>query len=289
MAFFLNNPPPEQDAPQDMTGEAASSSYSDRIKPLFKQDSTLPDALPGQHISLSAYISKHLQEGAPDLPTPVEMPAVPAFQSATRVRTESSGQEGQYLNSLDVEMAAGLEQYLPTPLFRMRVMKKRLDGEITKLKMQLSKYERLPDPSPDMQERIGGMRARLATLEAHEHQVSRELVSALTFGSFLYTVSRWVQGSGGWFSQWAKRVRRALTGLLYGQAYLEMEETGEALRSLQELFADRMNDRAASDMELSQILNQYEQTTQRMEMASLRLKPLSFPRRLWQEAKRLVK
>jgi hypothetical protein len=289
MTFFLNNPPPEPNADEEST----TTSHSARTRPLFKQDAALPESLSGQHISLSAYISKHLQEterqvGKENQPAPTSNIGFGGSAVTTSSRTVA-GAEGQYLNSLDVELAAGLEQFLPTPLFRLRVMKKRLDGEIGELKMRLNKYERLPAQSDTLRERIEAVRSRLATLEAHERQVSQELASAMAFGPTLYYWSRQVQGAGSWLSRCSMDIRQWITRLLYGPAYLEVEAYGEELQSLQELFADRMRDRSSSGSELSQILNRYEQAALQVENAALRLKPLSFVERLWQEAKGLLK
>jgi hypothetical protein len=293
MTFFLNNQPPEPDAPEPYADDE-STPHSARIRPLFKQDPGLTESLPGQHMSLSAYISKHLQE-TEQAAAPPE-PALP--ESGFRFITTTSSQsatpdsqlpQGQYLNSLDVELAAGLEQYLPTPLFRMRVMKKRLDADIAELKMRLNKYERLPEQSPELRGRISAVRARLATLEAHERQVSQDLAAALAFGPLLFGLSRQSQGVSDWLDAGFSWFRRILTRIFYGRVYLDVEAAGQELRSLQELFADRIHDKTASSAELSQILNRYEQTAHEMEALAQQLKTGSLSARLWQEARRLVK
>ncbi len=295
MTFFQNDQPPGQSPetpPQEGVVEPATS-HSARSKPLFKQDTILPESLSGQHISLSAYISKHLESREPE---PDETPASVAPVSwgfgPAKPQRPPGGEDGQYLNSLDVELAAGLEQYLPTPLFRLRVMKKRLDGEINELRMRLNKYNRLPNPSQDMKDRADAVRARLATLEAHERQVSRDLASAMAFGPLMYNLSQGVQNMGnglGGFWEGVQWLKTSVMGLIYGQTYQELELEGKNLRNLQELFADRLQDKTASSAELGQILNRYEQMLRRMETQAERLKPRSFPWRLWQEASRLVK
>jgi len=295
MTFFQNDQPPGQslETPSQEGVVEPVISHSARSKPLFKQDTTLPESLSGQHISLSAYISKHLENQEPALDE-TSAPVAPVSWGfgPAKAQRPPGGEDGQYLNSLDVELAAGLEQYLPTPLFRLRVMKKRLDGEINELRMRLNKYNRLPNPSQDMKDRAAAVRARLDTLEAHERQVSRDLASAMAFGPLMYNLSQGAQhfgnGLGGFWEglQWLKT---RVMGLIYGQTYLELEYEGKNLRNLQELFADRLQDKTASSAELGQILNRYEQMLRRMETQAERLKPRSFAWRLWQPGKRLVK
>lgn len=290
MTFFLNNQPQEPETAGQDDALGMSPSHFPKSNPLFKQDTTLPESLSGQHISLSAYISKHLQAGEMEPQTPEPAAVKPLGFGPQTAKTQlTSGLEGQYLNSLDVDLAAGLEQYLPTPLFRMRVMKKRLDGEISELRMRLNKYERLPNPSPDMQERIDAVQARLKTLVDHERQVSRDLASAMAMGSLVYGLSRQTQGVGDGLGHFFRGVKSFLMRLLYGNTYLEIESAGEHLRNLQELFADRLNDKTVSSAEISQILNRYEQTIRQMETRIQHLNTRSFPWSLWQEAQRLVK
>jgi hypothetical protein len=289
MTFFLNDQPPEQDANETFT----SGSHSAKTGPLFKQDPGLTESLPGQHISLSAYISKHLQEQEQSslVDETTLSPSNPRFITATSAPPDKqqTAPLGQYLNSLDVELAAGLEQYLPTPMFRMRVMKKRLDGEIAELKMRLNKYERLPEQSPEFQERIKAVRARLAILEAHEQAVSKNLESTLAFGPLFYGLSRQTQGMNTWFSNNIGWIRQWVTRLFYGKTYLKIEAAGQELRELQEIFADRIQDKTASSAEISQILTRYEQAAQEIETLAQQFKSQSLSARLWQETQRLVK
>lgn len=298
MTFFLNNPMPDNGEPENgaagkADAPAAASPYSGKSQPLFKQGNTLPDTLPGQHISLSAYISKHLQEtDASPEPTEATPTAQPSFGIFPKPENKAgqSNQTGQYLNSLDVDMAAGLEQYLPSPLFRLRIAKKRLDSEITELRQRLNKYERLPEKSPALQERIDGLRSKLEALEVHQRQVNRELSANLTLmGPLLYALSKQGRGLEDFFNQALEHCRRLLLTLFYGRTYLEMQANGDEMFYLKELYAERLKDRTSADSELSAIINRFEQVVQRAERDSSKLKPISFPMRLWQDVKRLVK
>jgi hypothetical protein len=298
MTFFLNNPTPENGEPETRDrgkadDQAVASPYSGKSQPLFKQGNSLPDTLPGQHISLSAYISKHLQDNDTEPETPDNQPAAPthfrAFPKPERQALQNN-QAGQYLNSLDVDMASGLEQYLPSPLFRLRIAKKRLDTEITELRQRLNKYERLPEKSLALQERILGLRSKLHALELHQRQVNRELSANLTLlGPALYFISKQGRALQTFWDQVLGQIRKGLLSVFYGGAYLEMQANGDEMFYLKELYAERLKDRSSADSELSAIINRFEQVVQRTEKDAGKLKPISFPMRLWQDVKRLVK
>lgn len=273
MAFFQNEQPEEQPK-----------------APLFKQEG----GASGRHISLSDYISKHLQEGekapaaAPGTPaTPVAK--APAFLPPGKTADETSfpQQSGMFLNSIDGDLTGGLEAYLPTPLFRFRVMKKRLDREIGELKTRLNKYERLAEKSKDMQERMLMMRQRIATLEAHERQVDRELAALLQFGPLMYWAFKRYESFQNWLAGATSNGGRWMGRLIYGKAYQQVETANEELAGLQTLFAERLQDPRVSGEEVSQLMNRYESTLHKMETAALQLKPgaasSSMLRRLWHQ------
>src|SRR5690606_1515760 len=113
-------------------------------------------------------------------------PGPKRFRPASASRSSAPHGLGQRLNSLDIELGAGLEQYLPTPLFRLRVMKKRLSDEIAELRGTLNKYARLPEHSPDLKRRIQSLQEHLFTLEIHQAQVDAELELYLSDSSVLY-------------------------------------------------------------------------------------------------------
>jgi hypothetical protein len=265
--------------------------------PLFKQDAAPGDQASGQRVSLSDYISRHLAEGQNSEPTtPAAAPRTSGAGSALNTPFHAykpkGGEAGRQLNQLDVDLSAGLEQYLPTPVFRLRVVKKRLDSEIAELKMRLNKYERLNDTSKEMQARSQEIRERVAMLELHEQAVSEELAGILRFGPFLYNLSKGFSGVGGGLDKLGTQVQSGLKGLFYGASYLEMEALSEKMRTLEEIMAERLKDPDTSDAEISHILNRYEQALHQTEaITTQRTSPsnfLSFPRRLWQQASRLI-
>ena len=289
MAFFNTQPHDADDAPHsEQSGKA----------PLFRQDDTQESPSSGRHITLSDYVSQHLSENPPSAQKPAEplssqsSPA-PAFNTPfQRVPYGASGR-GRVLNTLDVDFTGGLEQYLPTPAFRLRVMKKRLDGEIADLRTRLNKYQRLSDPSAELQQRIQEIRERLTMLEEHERSVSTELASILRFGPFLYQLSKRLGSINDslnllekWHKQWQKLLRRAI----YGEKFLQVEAVTVRMRTLKELMAERLQDPAVSDNEISVLLNRYEQALQQMESVSepVQNQPKDFRTHWWQRASRLV-
>jgi hypothetical protein len=179
---------------------------------------------------------------------------------------------GQRLNSLDIDMGSGLEQYLPTPLFRLRVVKKRLSDEIVDIRGKLNKYAKLPEQSEELKIRMDAMQEHLLTLELHQAEVDAELELYLSNGSLLYGFMQQSQAwqnvittLGGW-------LRQGLMKLFYGDAFATVENANTELRLLQELFAERLRDPNTAESELSQLLNQYEQTLRQVEVGSTRLR-----------------
>lgn len=286
MAFFLNEQPPSPEKPD--SGESPTSpSHSPKSAPLFKQEAGPVELVGKPHVSLSDYISRHLTDEKAETETvkainflnPVKPTKPPSEQAVA----------GQFLNSLDVELAAGLEQYLPTQIFRLRVMKKRLDGEIGELRGLLNKYSRLPNPSPDLKERTNAVRRRLRVLEHHEARVSWQLADSLPMGKLFYQFSL----GGSIVSRTCARLLsglwHGLARLVYGKSYLELEMAGAELLELEDVFRHRFSDKTAASNELGQLINRYEQTLVKAEKKAKNLSNFSFVRRLWQEAIGLLK
>lgn len=232
----------------------------------------------GPHLSLSDYIARHLNgeasaetaESAPSLYNPALKQAWTPIPHPEEIGPPALS--GQRLNSLDVDMGAGLEQYLPTPLFRFRVMKKRLNGEISELRERLNKYQRLPDASLDLQVRIAAIQERIGLLEAHERQVSAELSDILSVSPWFYQLSQQQQGFQQAIGRVWDVVRHAIIRLMYGKAYETVEAGNVELQALNELFAERLKDTQSPNSELGQLLNRYEQTLHQLESASAQLK-----------------
>lgn len=297
MTFFRNDNPTPPNGEQESSGPF--NMPSSKGQPLFKQDNALPETLAGEHISLSAYISKHLHGGEDDdyeetennLPTPESSKAKAApwplpLAENTNFPTPS---RGVFLNTLDVNMPSGLESYLPSNTFRLRIAKKRIDGEIRELRQRINKYERLTTTSPGMPEQITLLRQRLASLEQHQQELRAQLSSNLGLLPMLYFFSRQSQGFGRWLNASLENLKQAIMALIFGKAYRNVQANGEELQALRELYAERQGSGTSTNGELSAILNRFEQVAQQADNDAHKLKPGSLPMRLWQEAKGLVK
>lgn len=200
--------------------------YSGRSTPIFKQAPKAYDA--GERLAL---------------------PTEPEF---------SASLPGQYLNKLDVELTAGLESYMPTPIFRLRVARGRLREEIGNLREQLAQYERMPDKSPDMLARMNRLQYRLAVMEARERKVAGELAAMLPLGKWMLGLFQMFGGAGAALPELAGKMRDWLTARLHGEDYLIATRTTRELWNLQQVFAVRLADPRVSPAELGQILSVYD-------------------------------
>lgn len=290
MTFFLTGQPDEADNEEN----AASSPPAHKSSPLFKQDNMLPERLAGEHLSLSAYISKHLQDYASDSASPSQQNLLSGKLTPHRPDAgKESHATGVYLNSLDVEMAAGLEQYLPSPIFRMQIAKRRLDGEIQELRQRLAKYEKLTEHAADMHGQISVLRDRLAAMERRRDNLGQQLSANLGVIPRLYTMLQRKSKWPDWLLKSGEKLKSLLLALFYGQTYSRVQADRMELQALEELYAEcfkaRGNTEGKVDADLEAIVNRFEQVAKGSETHVLNLKPISFSKRLWQEARGLVK
>jgi hypothetical protein len=290
MTFFLTGQPDEA-ANEENT---ASSPPAHKSNPLFKQDNMLPERLAGEHLSLSAYISKHLQDYTSDSASQNQQNLLSGELTPPRTHaSKESHATGVYLNSLDVEMAAGLEQYLPSPIFRMQIAKRRLDGEIQELRQRLAKYEKLTEHATDMQAQISALRSRLAAMERRRENLGQQLSANLGVIPRLYAMLQQKSKRPDWLLKSGEKLKTLLLAMFYGPSYFNVQTDRMELQGLQELYAEclkvRGNGEGKVDADLEAIVNRFEQVAQGSEMHVLNLKPISFSKRLWQEARGLVK
>jgi len=290
MTFFLTGQPDEADNKEN----TASSLHAHKSSALFKQDNVLPERLAGEHLSLSAYISKHLQDYSSDS-APKNQQNLSSGE-LTPHRTDAgkeSHAKGLYLNSLDVEMAAGLEQYLPSPIFRMQIAKRRLDGEIQELRQRLAKYEKLTEHAADMQEQISALRSRLAAMERRRENLGQQLSANLGVIPRLYAMLQQKSKRPDWLLKSGEQLKSLLLAMFYGPSYSKVQADRIEMQALEELYAEcfktRGNTEGKVDADLEAIVNRFEQVAKGSETHVLNLKPISFSKRLWQEARGLVK
>jgi hypothetical protein len=81
-------------------------------------------------------------------------------------------QSGQYFNSLDTETPSGIEQLLPTPTFRFKIMRNRIQAEITDIQTQLANYQHLRLPPVGLAQKIAPLQERLRTLQQHDLELA---------------------------------------------------------------------------------------------------------------------
>jgi hypothetical protein len=259
MAFFKNQPT----EPEPNGDSPLASSQLGKGSPLFKQDAGIGEKAPSPQLSLSDYISKHLKAAeeaatAKPLPQTNRQGAYPLLLPPAAT-TAPPGREGQFLNTIDGDLTAGLEQYMPTPLFRLRVTKKRLDTEISDLKGRLSKYERIPEKGKDLEECIQTFKERLRILEAHEAQVAEELSAMLTMGKPVAWFMQQFHGQAQWLPNLFQTLWRWVLQGRYGKAYVDASTATEELQMLQDVLAERLADPQVSQQELGRILSRYDQ------------------------------
>lgn len=260
----------QQSPNSEPESSGSESSYSARNAGLFKQEPSVRNSQ--GHLSLNDYIARHLNKDAPEEPEFQAAISTPIFpRPANASSAAEAAAPGQFLNSLDVDMGAALEQYLPTPAFRFRVMKKRLDGDIEKLQTLLNKYQRLPHATLDLQQRIEAIQHRLGTLRAHQHEVNTQLSKAQRIPFLFQQSETFSRAMSAWFLDLGAWLRQGLLNLRYGKAYLQFEQGSTELQALQELFAERIQAKNVPNNEISELFNRYERVLHQTELAIGRL------------------
>jgi hypothetical protein len=87
---------------------------------------------------------------------------------------------GQRLNQLDCELGAALEQYLPTPSFRLKMTHNRLQQDIAALEAKLELYHEVDAaPSEAVQQQHQVLMRRLAFLRNRQEDVHTQLQQTL--------------------------------------------------------------------------------------------------------------
>jgi hypothetical protein len=105
---------------------------------------------------------------------------------------------GAFLNVVDTQHASGIEQYLPTAITRLRVIKQRLEQDITQLELTLQQVKQsvslnqsinihkkeayatpAPDSSNELNEREQHLKSRLAQLRQREQDIEVQMMTLL--------------------------------------------------------------------------------------------------------------
>lgn len=245
--------------------------------------------------SLRQYLSQRIFESHGNS---VELPAKPpehlfevkASRSPEAVQEIVSPDQhtvnGNHINSIDTQFTAGLEQFLPTPAIRFRIIKERLATEMAQLVAQIEKYETLFQPPPDIQTKIQSMHLRLVNLKRHDEAIDKELAQlAIVQNAWMYQTTHWsFQVVAGVQQAW-----HSMTGWIQPRKWMEkwdpkrfqMISLNRRLSTLQEVMQDQMSHSAPSSVEMSTLVNQYDQTLKQLEQLSAHYKNKKSWRERW--------
>jgi len=228
-------------------------------KPCVKPDDTMTgEGLP----SLQHRIAQHLsRQGERPFSEPAQ-----AFE--TDGKDETTRLTGARLDAQDITLVAGLEQYLPTPMFRFRVMKKRLSGTIAALEARLGQYQSLTNPPASLTQRMTLLEEQLLILKLKEQQVDEHLSRIIPYGCFWYTLSRYAQRMTDMTDGFSRRLYRIVMRCLQGPRYQDVQATCQQLTTIHALMRERLNDYAVSAEEMAQLLVYYDQTLARSKALS---------------------
>lgn len=173
--------------------------------------------------------------------------------------------DGIYLDCLDVELPAGLEQFLPTEIFRLRVQKKRLEQEIGVLKQILLRCQKLATLTPSTVSRIARIKEHLYVLERKNRSIAIELSESAQFGSVLKKImavfsliTQAARYEG--FARWIENCVTYFLVKLHGQSYQAVRQAKNELNALKDMYTDIDKQKKLQSEEISQIVNNYEWT-----------------------------
>jgi len=265
---FANTPEPTSNLPVDEVPILAA--------PLFGLGDESDDA-DGNPLSLRSFIKKRLQQQHLTEAVPVQPNPVPVVTAVTSGTTATSG--GNRLNAIDTQWQAGIEQYLPTPIFRFRLTKARLDKELAILITELEQYRALTHPSPQTQHKISQLSERVQTVSLHLEQVTRQLetltLARSPWAAYLQRFSFW--------KDMVRQVKASIMSMITLEQILNqvnpnraaMSQLNQELYTLNQVFTNGIQNPAIPYSEISDIVTQYEQSVAQIDALKAQLqKPL---------------
>lgn len=296
MAFFQQNPAFNQ--PSEIENQ---HSHSPKIPQLFKLDSANAQSQGSvngglERQNLLAKAVEEVLNGAAESTSQSSQrfivfqpkPPMPAY-----LLPEATGQR---MSTLDVDLPAGLEQYLPSQRFRAHVVITRLNQEIAALQEKLNQYCSLSPTEPALQAKIKTIQQRLLILQNHHRKVSFQIQQQQTMTSGLST---WISNLRQFANPGLVRlgaIQPFLFRLFLGPGYVQLKATCAEIEKVEDLLTRQINSPVIVSRELAALVNHYEKMTRQAEtqsqplsQKSFRTFPGSFIQGLWQEVKRLVK
>jgi hypothetical protein len=251
------------------------------------------------HPSLQAYLSKRIFENQPLKNEPhAKIPGINQTMAHQHglitPQPEATGPDpntvnGNLLNTLDTQLSAGLEQYLPTPAIRLRIIKDRLTTEVTSLTEQLEKYKALNHPPADIQTKIPTLQERLVALKVHEKQIDAQLAGLFSAkNGWIFTLTRLWTSVSNQLSQTGDAVGRQLSGDALMERFdpqrFQLVSMNRQLGTLADVLSDQMNRATPSSVEVSTLITQYDQTVKQVEQIAETYRNQQSWRERWSEA-----
>jgi chromosome segregation ATPase len=234
----------------------------------------------GEHPSLRSYLSKRIFQNTLEPAAPKPGPLLFKLPAESN-HTSAQVLNGNRINSLDSQMASGLEQYLPSPAIRLRITKERLEKEISGLQIQVARYHAIQDPPPDLGQKIQELQGRLTALKEHGHQIDIELEALYTNSSVLFRVVTVLQTMQNRSAQFIQDVaQRAMPETWLRQ----LNPTRYKLVTLNQRLSDLTNVLRAqtdigipSSMEVQTLVSEYDQLLQEVEKVAAQLRHKKTP------------
>lgn len=273
MSQLFRNPDPEAPEPTERTRKA-----------IFKESLSVEEEEKTAHPSLRSYLSKRIFQNLQS-PDPSAQPTQPV-QKPERfpLPTSFGGNDGpdqnaingNQLNSLDTDMSAGLEQYLPTPAIRLRIIKERLGEEIAQLKTLVDSYQEVKNPPPDVAKRIDGLKNRLHTLKEHERKVDEELAALYSNSSLVFKITNTLQSLQNKTGEKVQQVASQLSPIeimhkVDPERY-EIAMLNQQLVNLADVLEESFTSRNLSGTEIETLVTQYDQTIRQVDQIAENLR-----------------
>ncbi len=192
----------------------------------------------------------------------------PFYQSSAN--DPASSKNGYQLNALDTELSAGIEQYLPTPIVRLRIVKERLVRDIATVERRLEQFRSMTVLSPEAKEKLALLEHRYLSLKAHETQVSEELTLLLAKQSWVFRLIQQVQHLNHSVQNTGAPLAE-MASLSYWMAKLDpQKETlvnlNTHLKDVKEVLADHYQRPSLASHEIAEIVNHYDHVVRELDM-----------------------
>ncbi|MBX2860931.1 MAG: hypothetical protein KTR14_06835 [Vampirovibrio sp.] len=273
-----------------MPDSTPEQTQTPELHPIFKSDHLVEESSENP-LSLSRYIADHIRkqqeqpealetEGPPAETQEIDPQAFylpEAYQPHTHQAMALSAQNGHQLNHLDTELSAGLEQYLPTPVTRLRMIKERLNREMMTVREDIQKYQHITNPSAEVQAKVAGLKKKLSALTTHQWQVDEELAALYTKSSWIIQGMGWIsgmqklfKGMTDWSDETSFIVQVAST---LDPARFKIIHTNRQLNNLTRMLETQLTDPTATPGQIADLVNRYDTSVRELDALMQLYKP----------------